>query len=80
MLLEINLRITQINKVLVGNSIQSLSEIIMSEKGLKKIDIAKKKFEKGNDLLGQGDYSKALEKYKMAWDQIKKALKDPHFI
>ena len=51
----------------------------MSEKGLKKIDKATKKFEKGNELLNDWNYAQALEKYKKAWDQIKKALKDPHF-
>ena len=76
---NINIKITQLDKTLVGNAINELEEIVMSEKGIKKIDKAIEKFEKGNELLDDEKYSKALKKYGKAWDQIKKALKDPHF-
>ncbi len=76
---NINIRITQLDKTLVENAINELEEIVMSEKGIKKIDNAVEKFEKGNELLDDEKYSKALKKYGKALDQIKKALKDPHF-
>ncbi len=76
---EIIIRITQIDRILVDNAISSLEEIVMSEKGIKKIDKAIKLFEKGNEFLDDERYSKALKKYEKAWEQIKKALKDPHF-
>ena len=76
---NINIKITQLDKTLVGNAINELEEIVMSDKGIKKIDKDIEKFEKGNELLDDEKYSKALKKYGKAWDQIKKALKDPHF-
>ena len=76
---EINLEIAEIEKNLIENSISSLSEVIMSDKGLKKLDKAIVKFEKGNEFLEDENYKKALKNYGKAWDQIKKALKDPHF-
>ena len=77
-ILQINLRIAEIDKVLVGNAIDSLQDIIMSKKGLKKLDKAINNFEKGNEFLDDEKYSKAVKNYAKAWDQIKKALKDPH--
>jgi len=76
---NINISITQLDKALVENAINELEEIIMSEKGIKKIDKAIEKFEKGNEFLEDKKYSQALKNYAKAWDQIKKALKDPHF-
>ena len=78
-IIEINLEIAEIEKNLIENSISSLSEVIMSDKGLKKLDKAIVKFEKGNEFLEDENYNKALKNYGKAWDQIKKALKDPHF-
>jgi tetratricopeptide (TPR) repeat protein len=76
---NINISITQLDKALVGNAINELEEIIMSKKGIKKIDKAIEKFEKGNKFLEDEKYSQALKNYAKAWDQIKKSLKDPHF-
>ena len=76
---NINISITQLDKALVGNAINELEEIIMSEKGIKKLDKAIEKFEDGNQFLEDEKYSQALKKYAKVWDQIKKALKDPHF-
>lgn len=78
-IIEINSSIVQIDKTLVSNSIISLSEIVLGEKSLKKIDKAEIVFEKGNELLDDDKYFKALKKYGKAWDQIRKVLKDPHF-
>jgi len=76
---SINISITQLDKVLVENAINELEEIIMSEKGIKKLDKAIEKFEKGNKFLEDEKYSQALKNYAKAWDQIKKSLKDPNF-
>ena len=76
---SINISITQLDKVLVENAINELEEIIMSEKGTKKLDKAIEKFEKGNKFLEDEKYSQALKNYAKAWDQIKKSLKDPNF-
>lgn len=76
---SINISITQLDKSLVENAINELEEIIMNEKGIKKIDKAIEKLEKGNKFLEDEKYSQALKNYVKAWDQIKKALKDPHF-
>jgi len=78
-ILEINFRIAGIDKMLVGNAIDSLEDIIMSEKGLKKLDKAINKFEKGNEFLEDDNYNEAIKNYIKSWDQIKKSLKDPHF-
>ena len=78
-IVQINLRIAEVDKILVGNAIDSLEDIIMSDKGLKKLDKAINKFEKGNEFLGDNNYSKAIKNYIKSWDQIKEALKDPHF-
>ena len=51
----------------------------MSEKGIKKLDKARKILEKGNEFLEDENYNKAIKNYVKAWDQIKKSLKDPHF-
>jgi len=76
---DINIRITYLDKTLLENAINSLEEIEMSKKGVKKLDKAIGKFEKGNEVLEDEKYSQALKKYSQAWDQIKKALRDPHF-
>ena len=76
---NINVKITQLDKTLIENAISDLEEVVMSEKGIKKLDKAIKKFEKGNEFLENEKYSKALKNYGKAWDQIKKALKDPNF-
>lgn len=76
---NINIKITQLDKTLVENAINNLEEIVMSEKGIKKVDKAIEEFEKGNEFLEDGQYSQALKNYAKTWDQIKKALKDPHF-
>jgi tetratricopeptide (TPR) repeat protein len=78
-ILEINLRIAEMDKELVENTIANLEEIIMSEKGLKKLAKASNHFEKGEELLNEGKYVKANKYFEKAWDQIKKTLKDPHF-
>jgi len=78
-IVQINLRIAEVDKTLVGNAIDSLEDIIMSDKGLKKLDKAIDKFEKGNEFLEDDNYSKAIKNYIKSWDQIKKALKDPNF-
>jgi len=77
-IIQINLRIVKVDKVLLENGIVSLEDIIMSDKGIKKLDNAIKKFEKGNEFLEDDNYDKAIKNYVKAWDQIKKALKDPH--
>ncbi|QLH04493.1 hypothetical protein C5F49_03545 [Nitrosopumilus oxyclinae] len=76
---NININITQLDKSLVENAINELEEIIMSDKGVKKIEKAIEKIDKGNVLLEDEKYSQALKNYVKAWDQIKKALKDPNF-
>jgi len=78
-IVQINIRIVQIDKILLENGINSLQDIIMSEKGNKKIVRATDMFEKGNDFLEKKDYRNAIENYEKSWEQIKKALKDPHF-
>lgn len=78
-ILQINLRIAEVDKALVGNGIDSLGDIILSKKGMKKLDKAINKFEKGNEFLEDDNYSKATKNYVKSWDQIKNALKDPHF-
>lgn len=78
-ILGIILEIVELEKTLIENSISSLSEVIMSDKALKKLDKAIVKFEKGNEFLENENYEKALKYYGKAWDQIKKTLKDPHF-
>ena len=78
-ILQINLRIAEVDKALVGNGIDSLEDVIMSKKGMKKLDKAIKKYEKGNEFLDDDNYSKAIKKYIKSWDQIKKSLKDPNF-
>ncbi len=78
-ILQINLRITEIDKAFVENAISSLQDIIMSKKGLKKLDKAMDKFEKDNEFLNDDNYSKAIKNYVKAWDKIKKSLKDPSF-
>jgi len=77
-ILEINFRIAGIDKILVGNVIDSLEDIIMSEKGLKKLDKAINKFEKGNEFLEDDNYNEAIKNYIKSWDQIKKSLKEPN--
>jgi len=77
-ILEINFRIAGIDKILVGNAIDSLEDIIMSEKGLKKLDKAINKFEKGNEFLEDDNYNEAIKNYIKSWDQIKKSLKEPN--
>ncbi len=77
-ILEINFRIAGIDKILVGNAIDNLEDIIMSEKGLKKLDKAINKFEKGNEFLEDGNYNEAIKNYVKSLDQIKKSLKDPN--
>ena len=76
---EINLRIVEVDKVLVENAIDELDDIIMSKKGLKKLDKAENRFEKGEEFLEDEKYQKAIKNFIKAWDQIKKSLKDPHF-
>jgi len=76
---DINIKITQLDKTLLENAINDLGEIEMSKKGIKKLDKSIEKFEKGNEFLEDEKYSQALKNYSKAWDQIKKALKDPHF-
>ncbi|NNM02056.1 MAG: hypothetical protein HKP26_00605 [Nitrosopumilus sp.] len=78
-ILEIISNIVQLDKTLVENSISSLEEIVMSEKGIKKLDKAIELVDEGNESLEDEEFSKALKKYVKAWNQIKKALKDPHF-
>ena len=78
-ILEINLRIAEIDKELVENAIDSLQEVVIGEKGLKKLSKATNSFEKGTEFLENGKYFKAIKNFEKAWDQIKKTLKDPHF-
>ena len=77
-ILEINLRIAVVDKALVGSVIDSLQDIIMSKKGLKKLDKAISKFERGNESLEDDNYDKAIKNYVKALDQVKNAIKDPH--
>ena len=78
-LVDIKIKIIILDKMILGNSITSLSEITMSQKGLKKMEKAKLKFEKGNELLENDKYLDAIIKYSNSWKQVKLALKDPHF-
>jgi len=74
----INLKIAEIDKSLVDNAITSIQEIIMSEKGLKKLDKAIQNFEQGDEFLDNSDYDKAMKKFLKSWDLIKQSLKDPN--
>ena len=74
----INLKIAEIDKALVDNAITSIQEIIMSEKGLKKLDKAIQNFEEGDELLENSDHDKAMKKFLKSWDLIKQSLKDPN--
>jgi len=76
---DIKLKIIILDKIILGNSITSISEITMSQKGLKKIEKAKLKFEKGNESLENEKYLDAITKYSNSWKQVKLALKDPHY-
>ena len=76
---DINLRIAEVDKILVDNAITSIEGLIMSDKAIKKLNKAIGKFEKGCDELEEGDYKAAVKNFKKAWDLIKKATKDPHF-
>ena len=76
---DIKLKIIILDKIILENSITSLSEIAMSQQGLKKMEKAKLKFEKGNELFENGKYLDAIIKYSNSWKQIKLALKDPHY-
>ncbi len=78
-IVEINEKIAEMDKELVENAIESLEEVVMSKKGLKKLDKATNNLEKGEDYLEDGKYVKAIKNFGKSWDQIKKALKDPHF-
>ena len=78
-ILQINLRIVEVDKILVDNAITSAQELIMSDKGIKKISKAIEKFEKGCESLEDGDYDDAIKNFKKAFNLIKKSLKDPHF-
>lgn len=78
-ILEINLKIAEIDEDLVENAIDSLEEVVMSKKGLKKLNKASNNLENGAELLENEKYLKAIKNFEKAWDQIKKALKDPHF-
>lgn len=74
----INLKIAEIDKSLTNNAIISIQEIIMSEKGLKKLDKAIQNFEEGDELLDDSDYDKAMKKFLKSWNLIKQSLKDPN--
>ncbi len=74
----INLKIAEIDKSLVNNTITSIQEIIMSEKGVKKLDKAIQNFEEGDELLDNSDYDKAMKKFLKSWDLIRQSLKDPN--
>ena len=76
---EINFRIAEVDKILVDNTITSAQELIMSDKGIKKLNKAIEKFEKGSESLEDDDNDDAIENFKKALDLIKKSLKDPHF-
>ena len=78
-ILEINLRIAEIDEELVENAIKSLEEVVMSKKGLKKLNKASNSLEKGTEFLDNEKYLKAIKNFEKAWNQIKKALKNPHF-
>jgi len=78
-ILEINLRIAEVDKILVDNAITTAQELIMSDKGIKKLNKAIEKFEKGGESLEDDDYDDAIKNFKKALDLIKKSLKDPHF-
>jgi len=77
-ILEINFRIVEIDKMLVENAITTAHDIIMSDKGMKKLDKVINEFEKGNEFLEDENYSKAIKNYVKSLDQIKKSLKDPN--
>lgn len=77
-LIDIILKIIQIDKIIVQSNIDNLDEIVMSDKSLKKIEDAKKYLDKGNEHLEKGNYNNSIKSYIKAWDQIKHALKTPH--
>ncbi|MHA7647030.1 hypothetical protein [Nitrosopumilus sp. S4] len=76
--LQINLKIAEIDKIIVDNAILSAQDIIMSDKGIKKIEKAIMSFEEGSEFLENNDYEKAVNKFQKSLDLIKKSLKDPH--
>lgn len=78
-ILQINLRIAKVDKTLVDNTIVNVEDMIMSDKGLNKLNKAIEKFEEGSEALDEGDYDNAIKNFKKALDLIKKSLKDPHF-
>jgi len=77
-ILRINLRITEIDKLLVENSIMIAQDVMMSDKGIKKLSEAINEFEQGSELLEVDNYRMASTKFVKAMDQIKKSLKDPN--
>ncbi|MEX0863236.1 hypothetical protein [Nitrosopumilus sp.] len=78
-ILQINIKILNVDKILVGNIIDSVENMIMSDKGLNKLNKAIEKFEEGSKALDDGDYDNAIKNFKKSLDLIKKSLKDPHF-
>ncbi|MFQ5783099.1 MAG: hypothetical protein ACE5GR_08640 [Nitrosopumilus sp.] len=76
---EINLRIAEVDESLIESAIDNLEDIIMSKKGLKKLDKAINSLEKGEEFLEEEKYQKAIKNFIKSWDQIKKSLKDPNF-
>jgi len=75
---QINLRIVNVNKILVGNSIADAQDIIMDGKGMEKLHVAIKLFEKGNEFAEEKNCPKAINSYAKSLDNIKKSLKEPN--
>ena len=75
---QINLRIVDLNKILVENAITNAQDIIMDEKGMKKLHAAINLFEKGNEFAEEENYPKAIKSYAKSLDNIKQSLKEPN--
>lgn len=71
-------KIINLDKKFVELAIIDANESIGDEKTIKKIEKAQKKFEKGNSELIEKDFEKAVKYFGEAWNEIQKALKEPH--
>ncbi len=63
-----------LSEIMINNAMNS----VIDEKSIKKLQKAKKEFEKGETDLVDKKFHKAVKHFEKAWNKIQQALKEPH--
>ncbi len=72
------IRLVDVDKILAENAINDAKDVIMSEKGVKKLNKAMEEFDEGLILMENTEYVKAIKKFEKSWSNVKDSFKEKH--